>query len=68
MSTVICTGCGKENEAVGLSGFANWMRVQAQEELFHAMKFYNYVNERSGRVMLGAIEAPPCEWEMDNTP
>ena len=42
--------------------------MQAQEELFHAMKFYNYVNERSGRVMLGAIEAPPCEWEMDNTP
>ncbi|WP_432738506.1 ferritin [Maridesulfovibrio sp. FT414] len=47
---------------IGLSGFANWMRVQAQEEQFHAMKFYDYINERGGRVILTAIDAPQTEW------
>ncbi len=46
-----------------LNGFANWMRVQAQEELMHAMKFYDYVIERGGRVIVTAIEAPPAEWD-----
>ena len=46
-----------------LNGFANWMRVQAQEELTHAMKFYEFINERGGRVNLKAIEAPQGEWE-----
>ncbi|OEU65391.1 MAG: ferritin [Desulfovibrio sp. S3730MH75] len=46
----------------GLSGFANWMRVQAKEEQFHAMKFYDYINERGGKVLLTAIEAPQQEW------
>lgn len=48
--------------AVGLGGFAQWMRVQAQEELVHAMKFYDFIGERGGRVRLKAIEAPPTEW------
>ena len=46
-----------------LSGFANWMTVQNQEETFHAMKFFKYVGERGGRVTLGAIEKPQFEWE-----
>jgi ferritin len=46
-----------------LSGFANWMRVQAQEELMHAMKFYDYINERGGRVTLKDITAPQKEWK-----
>ena len=50
-------------QGVNLGGFANWMRVQAQEELSHAMKFYDYVNERGGRVALQAVEAPPSEWD-----
>jgi len=33
-------------ESVNLPGFANWMRVQTQEELTHAMKIYDFVNER----------------------
>jgi ferritin len=49
-------------QSVNLPGFANWMRVQAQEELVHAMKFYDFINERGGRVMLQQIEAPPTEW------
>lgn len=47
---------------LGLSGFANWMRVQAQEEMFHAMKFYDYVLERGGKITLQAIDAPPATW------
>lgn len=49
-------------ESKNLGGFANWMRVQAQEELTHAMKFYNYVNERGGKVNAKAIDGPPTEW------
>lgn len=47
----------------GLSGFANWMYVQYQEELTHANKFFNYINERSGRVEVKAIEQVPTEFE-----
>jgi len=46
-----------------LMGFANWMRVQAQEELIHAMKFFNYVNERGGRAILSQIKGPENEWK-----
>lgn len=49
--------------AMDLGGFASWMRVQAQEELMHAMKFYDYINERGGRVTLKEIIAPQKEWE-----
>ena len=47
----------------GLGGFAKWMRAQFQEEQAHALKMFNYVGERGGRVHLGAIEAPPSEWD-----
>jgi ferritin len=45
-----------------LPGFANWMRVQAQEEMVHVMKFYNYLIERQGAVKLMAIDGPPTDW------
>ena len=44
-------------------GFAAWMRVQSQEETGHAMKLFEYVIQRGGRVQLKAIEAPPAEYE-----
>ena len=46
-----------------LAGCANWMRVQAQEELFHAIKIYDYINARGGRAVLAAIAQPPAEWK-----
>jgi ferritin len=46
-----------------LAGFASWFRVQTQEEMFHAMKFFDYVLERGGRVELKPIEGPPTEWD-----
>lgn len=45
-----------------LPGFANWMQIQFQEEWAHAMKFFNYVIERGGRVELEQIEKPRFEW------
>jgi ferritin len=46
-------------EAEGFPGFASWMRAQADEEHVHAMKFFDFVNDRGGRVLLAAIDAPP---------
>ncbi|MFC7019275.1 MULTISPECIES: ferritin [Haloarcula] len=46
----------------GLPGFASWMRAQADEEHEHAMRIYDYVLERDGRVMLDAIDAPQTAW------
>jgi len=50
-------------EANDLAGMASWFRIQAQEEAAHALKFFDYVHDRGGRVVLGAVEAPPTEWE-----
>jgi ferritin len=50
-------------QSKSLGGFASWMRVQAQEEMGHAMKFYDFINERGGRVILEPIEAPPTDWD-----
>ncbi|BHH82882.1 ferritin [Desulforhopalus sp. 52FAK] len=46
-----------------LSGFASWMRVQAQEELSHAMKIYDYILERGGKIELTSIDQPESEWK-----
>jgi ferritin len=50
-------------KSVNLDGFANWMYAQAQEELMHAMKLYDFINQRGGRTLLAAIEAPPDQWD-----
>lgn len=50
-------------ESENLPGFAKWMMVQNQEETMHAMKFYNYINERNGRVALKSIAEPPAKWK-----
>ncbi len=50
-------------ESVNLAGFAHWMKFQAQEEMMHAMKLYDYINERGGKIVLKAIDQPPAEWD-----
>lgn len=50
-------------ESLGLKGFSNWMKVQWQEELMHAMKFFEYIANRKGRIELYSIEKPPKEWK-----
>lgn len=50
-------------EDKNLGGFGHWMRLQAQEEVEHAMKFIGYVQARGGRVVLDKIEKPTFEWD-----
>lgn len=50
-------------QAETLTGFAAWVYHHAQEEMVHAMKIYDYVNDRRGRVKLTALAAPPSEWK-----
>jgi ferritin len=49
-------------ESENLPGFAKWMRVQAQEELGHAMRLFDYMHHRNGRIVLQAIEQPPSHF------
>lgn len=48
---------------INLNGFANWMRAQAQEEMAHALKFFDYVLDRSGKVEIQEIKSPPAIWK-----
>ncbi len=50
-------------ESLGLKGFATWMKAQAQEEVGHAMKIFDFIAERGGRVELAAIDAPKAGWD-----
>lgn len=50
------------SESLGMPGIANWMKIQAQEELTHANKFFGYVHERDGKVTLTAIDAVDTEF------
>ena len=50
-------------ESKGLKGFANWMRVQFQEETTHALKIYDYVLSRSGEMKLEPIAAVEYSWK-----
>jgi ferritin len=45
-----------------LDGFASWMQVQTQEEIVHAMKIYDFINSREGKVSLKALKAPQGQW------
>jgi ferritin len=49
-------------EAESLPGFGNWLRIQATEENEHAMKLYDYLLERGGKVELKAVAAPKSDW------
>jgi ferritin len=49
-------------ESVNLPGFAHWMQTQSGEELEHAMKFFGYIHDRGGRVLLQALDQPAAEF------
>ncbi len=50
-------------ESKNLTGMAAWMKIQANEEYLHAMKFYAYILQKKGRVILTSIETPKSEWK-----
>ena len=54
-------------EARGLDGFANWYKIQAQEERDHAMLFYQYLQNNNATVTLEAIAKPDKALDSDMT-
>ncbi|SDL90401.1 ferritin [Halarsenatibacter silvermanii] len=62
-SAYVYQAMGAQMEEEGWEGFAHWMDMQAEEELEHARKIYDFINERGGRVELQAIDKPPFEWD-----
>ena len=55
-------------QSLNLPGFANWMHVQAQEELVHADLFFNFMHARGGRVKVEPVAGPPVEWSSPPAP
>jgi ferritin len=49
-------------DSTSLQGMAQWMRVQTQEEIEHAMKFFDHIHDRDGRVDLFPLAKPKKEW------
>lgn len=50
-------------DSLGLKGFAKWFMVQYHEEMFHAMKVFEYIQAQGGRVRLFQIDEPRFDWE-----
>jgi ferritin len=50
-------------ESIEMEGFANYFNVQAQEEHFHAMKMFNFVHDKGGRVILQSLDKPESEFK-----
>lgn len=61
-SAYIYLGMSAYFEAENLPGAAHWMRHQAEEEQEHAMKIFDFINDRGGRVALQAIGEPPAAY------
>jgi ferritin len=62
-SAYIYLGMAAWFETQALPGFAHWMRLQSNEEMEHAMKFFGYINERGNNVVLQALDQPPAEYD-----
>jgi ferritin len=44
-------------------GFSHWMKLQFEEEMAHAFRFYDYIHSRGAKVILQAIEQPPAKFD-----
>ncbi|MFH1144781.1 MAG: ferritin [Candidatus Eisenbacteria bacterium] len=49
-------------ESTGFEGMAQWMKAQTIEEMMHAMRFFNHIVARAGRVQLPALKQPKAAW------
>lgn len=50
-------------DTLSLGGFSHWLKLQYSEELEHALKLFDFITDRGGRVVLQAIDQPPIEFE-----
>ena len=62
-SAYLYLGMSASCTEMNLKGVANWLYVQAQEEMTHAMKFHRFVMERSRHTKFPAIESVPSDWK-----
>lgn len=62
-SAYIYFGMAAAMEKFNYKGIAHWMRVQANEELFHAVKLFDYIYSRDGEAKLPAIPEVKAEYE-----
>ena len=62
-SSYLYVSMAAQCKADDLDGCAAWLEAQAQEEMTHAAKFYNYIIQRGGRIRLAAIDGPQVEWD-----
>jgi len=61
-SAYVYLGMAAYCESISLEGFAKWLHKQTEEEYAHAMRFYNYINDRQGRVVLQSLDSPPADY------
>jgi ferritin len=61
-SSYLYLGMSAYFETTNLKGFAGWMKIQSNEERSHAMKIYEYILARQGKIVLDTIEAPRGKW------
>lgn len=50
-------------ESINMRGFASWLRKQSGEELSHAMRLFDYVLDRGGKVTLHEIDKPASKYK-----
>jgi len=62
-SAYLYLGMSARCTELNFKGMANWLYVQAQEEMTHAMKFYRFILERGGHAKLPAIEGVRDDWK-----
>lgn len=62
-SAYIYLGMAAYFDGLNLPGFASWMKIQFEEELAHATKFYDFVNARGEKVILEALNQPPSDYQ-----
>jgi len=62
-SGYIYLAMGAYMDSLDLAGFAKWMKIQWEEELFHAKKMYDFVLERGGRPTYAPVPEPPKDWK-----
>jgi ferritin len=61
-SAYLYLGMSAQFANTGLKGAANWFYVQAQEEMTHAQRIYDYILSQGSKILLQAIDAPPTEF------
>lgn len=58
-SAYLYLGMAAHCESNNMPGAAHWLREQAEEEQEHALKFFDFIHDRGGKVALKAIPQPP---------